>query len=80
MKELDQLSDDEINALLLGLFNGFQQKKAPKTESSIQSLSIEDLRRMRSQNHPDKWPNADLETYRAVVKELDQRRSRKQVP
>lgn len=79
MKKLNELSDDEIDALLLGLFDGFQPHKSSRAMPSIQSLSVEDLRRMRSRNHPDKWPNADLETYRAVVKELDQRRVKKQL-
>lgn len=79
MKKLNELSDDEIDALLLGLFNGGpRQTNAHVKAQALESLSIEDLRRMRSKNHPDKWPNADLETYRAVVKELDHRRLKKQ--
>lgn len=79
MKKLNELSDDEIDALLLGLFNdGSRQTNVHFKAQTIESLSIEDLRRLRSKNHPDKWPDANLETYRAVVKELDHRRLKKQ--
>lgn len=78
MKMLNELSDDEIDALLLQLFNGSRQPDVHVKADALESLSIKELRRMRSKNHPDKWPNADLETYRAVMKELDHRRLKTQ--
>jgi hypothetical protein len=77
MKKLNDLSDDEIDALLMGLFNGRAPKQSVEPKQSIESLSTEDLRRIRSKNHPDKWPNVDLDVYRAAVQEIDRRRSTK---
>ncbi len=37
-------------------------------------MSVAELRRLRSVNHPDKHAGADLTVYRAAVAELDRRR------
>lgn len=75
MKPIHDLSDDEIDALLLHLFNGSSQPSV-QTAKRIEELSQDDLLRIRSKNHPDKWPNVNLEAYQAAVEELDRRRKR----
>lgn len=72
MKSLSELSDDEIDDLLLQLFNG--QACHQGHARSVRDFSQEDLLRIRSKNHPDKWPNVNLEAYQAAVEELDRRR------
>lgn len=72
MKPFTELSDDEIDRLLLLLFNGATVKMAQKNE--IAKVSDTELRRIRSKNHPDKWPHVDLSAYQAAVEELDRRR------
>lgn len=81
MSTLDDLSDDDIDSLLLLLFNGGKGAARPKayyetpaTTKSIHEFTHEDLLRIRSRNHPDKWPNVNLEAYQAAVEELDRRR------
>lgn len=75
MKPLKELSDDEIDNLLLLLFGGGSTHIAkPIVEEKIESKSDADLKRIRSRNHPDKWPNVDLEAYRAATEEIDRRR------
>lgn len=54
MKSLSELSDDEIDDLLLQLFNG--QARHQGQAPSVRDFSQEDLLRIRSKNHPDKWP------------------------
>lgn len=82
MKPLQDLSDDEIDTLLLDLFNG----GAPVHPTTVQrpTLRIEDLThdellRIRSRNHPDKWPNVNQAAYQAAIEELDRRRRTKNV-
>lgn len=75
MKPLSDLSDDEIDGLLLLLFGGSTTHLAkPIVEEKIENKSDADLKRIRSRNHPDKWPNVDLEAYRAATEEIDRRR------
>lgn len=74
MKPLHEFSDDEIDALLLQLFNGEQPRPSATKRPSIDELSQDELLRIRSRNHPDKWPNVNLEAYQAAVEELDRRR------
>jgi hypothetical protein len=76
MKPLHEFSDDEIDALLLKLFNRGQPVVSTKKTPSIEQLSEDELLRIRSRNHPDKWPNVNLEVYQAAVEELDRRRNR----
>lgn len=77
-KHLENLSDDEIDALLLLLFNGNESQrvkpKAIQPPKTIREFSDDDLLRIRSKNHPDKWPNVNQEAYQAAVEELDRRR------
>lgn len=79
MMKLSNLSDEEIDALLLHLFNeGIKpplREPNPHQKKSVHELTDADLRRIRSRNHPDKFPNVNLETYRAAVAELDRRRN-----
>jgi hypothetical protein len=79
MKPLNNLTDDEIDALLLHLFNGTPQSnppiEKPKQRLQISELSDQDLLRIRSRNHPDKWPNVNIDAYQAAVEELDRRRN-----
>ena len=81
MRRLEQLSDDEIDALLLHLFNGGAEparKAVPASNPQrIEDLSHEALLRIRSRNHPDKWPNVNHAAYQAAVEELDRRRLKK---
>ena len=81
MKPLKDLSDDEIDDLLLHLFNGGmgtrRQSSIPQPPQRIEDLSHEELLRIRSRNHPDKWPNVNQAAYQAAVQELDRRRSGK---
>ena len=72
MKPVSALSDDEIDSLILMLFNGTTVSVAQKAQMT--SLSDDELRRLRSKNHPDKWPNVDLSEYQAAVEEIDRRR------
>lgn len=72
MKPLPELTDDEIDSLLILLFNGITVKTEQKVE--IAKASDNELRRIRSKNHPDKWPHVDLSAYQAAVEELDRRR------
>lgn len=76
MKPISELSDDDIDALLLRLFNNPQCSPAP-TPKPIEALSDEDLLRIRSRNHPDKWPNVNQAAYQAAIEELDRRRRTK---
>lgn len=76
MKPLHEFSDDEIDTLLLKLFNRGQHVITTKKTPSIDQLSEDELLRIRSRNHPDKWPNVNLEVYQAAVEELDRRRNR----
>ena len=69
IQNLEALSDDEIDALLLLLFNG-----ATQMHRNISDFSHEELLRIRSRNHPDKWPNVNPAAYQAAVEELDRRR------
>lgn len=73
MKSVSDLSDDEIDGLLLLLFNGIKVK--PEQRADMIEASDQELRRIRSKNHPDKWPNVDLSAYQAAVEELDRRRT-----
>lgn len=81
MKPVQDLSDNEIDELLLLLFNGSNpaSKKpfAHSSPKSIRDFSHEELLRIRSRNHPDKWPNVNTEAYQAAVEELDRRRLKK---
>lgn len=82
MTRLEQLSDDEIDALLLHLFNAgagsSSQKAVPNHKPQrIEDLSHEELLRIRSRNHPDKWPNVNHAAYQAAIEELDRRRRAK---
>lgn len=83
MRPLQELTDDEIDSLLLLLFNSDSQpsglSKRQSSPQSIRDFSHEDLLRIRSRNHPDKWPNVNLEAYQAAVNELDRRRKAKEV-
>lgn len=74
MKPLKDLTDDEIDSLLLVLFGEPVQVSKPIVEERMQDKSDADLRRIRSRNHPDKWPHVDLERYRAATEEIDRRR------
>lgn len=74
MKSIKELSDAEIDALLFLLFNGEAQPVPTSTAKRIEELSQDDLLRIRSRNHPDKWPNVNLEAYQAAIEELDRRR------
>lgn len=65
MKPLSALTDEEIDSLLLLMFN---------TGTKITTASVDELKRIRSKNHPDKWPNADIAAYQAAVEELGRRR------
>lgn len=80
MKRLNEFSDEEIDALLFLLFNG-KQLLSPKKNGaqlrSVENVSNEELLRIRSKNHPDKWPNVNQEAYQAAVEELDKRRLHK---
>lgn len=78
MKPLSSLTDNEIDELLLLLFNSNKKPasaqvgaNAPK---SIYDFSDDELLRIRSRNHPDKWPNVNQEAYQAAVEEIDRRR------
>lgn len=77
-QNLDALSDDEIDALLLLLFDGAAQisrsVSGQSAHRSILDFSHEELLRIRSRNHPDKWPNVNPAAYQAAVEELDRRR------
>lgn len=72
MKPLSELSDDDIDSLITLLFNGVTVRPEQKLEMA--RASTDDLRRIRSRNHPDKWPHVDLSAYQAAVEELDRRR------
>lgn len=78
MKSLNNLSDDEIDALLLRLFNAGSapiiENAQPKRPRRIEDFTHEELLRIRSRNHPDKWPNVNQAAYQAAVEELDRRR------
>lgn len=78
MKPVADLSDAEIDALLLRLFAGSASPSlsacASPNTGRIEELSSEDLLRIRSKNHPDKWPNTNQSAYQAAVEELDRRR------
>lgn len=75
---LQELTDEEIDALVLLLFNSGKQapiKPSPRpATSSFREFSHDELLRIRSRNHPDKWPNVNPEAYQAAVEELDRRR------
>ena len=81
MSRLEQLSDDQIDTLLLHLFNGGSgptRKTVPDPRPQrIEDLSHEELLRIRSRNHPDKWPHVNQAAYQAAVEELDRRRQAK---
>lgn len=93
MSSLHQLSDDDIDALLLLLFTGQNLNQSQRQHQSrqqaaasvpsqpsatnIRDLSNEDLLRIRSRNHPDKWPHVNQVAYQAAVEELDRRRRRR---
>lgn len=76
MKPLKDLSDDEIDALLLLLFGEAKvtEHLGVDTRASTEGTSDADLRRIRSRNHPDKWPNVDLQAYRDATAEISRRR------
>lgn len=76
MTLLQNLSDEDIDALLLRLFNGDRTPKTTYTSSPrrIEDFSHEELLRIRSRNHPDKWPHVNQKAYQAAVEELDRRR------
>lgn len=78
MNPLEDLSDDDIDALLLHLFNddlGPDPEKIYKNKAlPLEALSHEELLRLRSKNHPDKWPNVNQGAYQAAIEELDRRR------
>lgn len=71
---MNELSDDEIDSLLLLLFNGGTEAVIPDQAKRIEDLSQDELLRIRSRNHPDKWPNVNQTAYQAAVEELDRRR------
>ena len=81
MKPLENLSDDEIDALLLRLFNGdaapMRATTPPERPRRIEDFTHDELLRIRSRNHPDKWPNVNQAAYQAAVEELDRRRQAK---
>lgn len=82
MQPLENLTDDEIDSLLLHLFNGGSATtgapvSAPDRPQRIEDLSHQELLRIRSRNHPDKWPNVNQAAYQAAVEELDRRRQLK---
>lgn len=73
------MTDDDIDALIRSLFDGLPMQKPIKppqeaTPKRLEEISDQDLLRIRSRNHPDKWPNANLDAYQAAVKEMDRRR------
>lgn len=78
MSSLKNLSDDEIDALLISLFKEDTLQVPPSIDivraKSIESLSNAELLRIRSRNHPDKWPNVNQDAYQEAVNELDRRR------
>lgn len=81
MKPLQDLSDDEIDTLLLHLFSGGAPPAQPATAlrqppKRIEDLTHDELLRIRSRNHPDKWPNVNQAAYQAAVEELDRRRNK----
>ena len=78
MPNINELSDDEIDALLLHLFNGTVAARQPSSNhpQRIEDLTHDELLRIRSRNHPDKWPNVNTAAYQAAVEELDRRRLR----
>lgn len=85
MKKLSHLTDEEIDQLLLLLFNGINLHTNNTTENNlpknISEFSDDELLRIRSRNHPDKWPNVNQEAYQAAVEEIDRRRlKRKRMP
>lgn len=73
---MNELSDDDIDALLLLLFNGSRPNLSCSSKS-IRDLSHDELLRIRSKNHPDKWPNVNQAVYQSAVEELDRRRRTK---
>jgi hypothetical protein len=80
MTSIDQLSDEEIDALLLHLFNhsGVPLKhNVAQRQQRIEDFSDQELMRIRSKNHPDKWPNVNQAAYQAAIEELDRRRQKK---
>lgn len=79
MQPLENLTDDEIDSLLLHLFNGGSATQSQSVTPSdkpqcIEDISHEELLRIRSRNHPDKWPNVNQAAYQAAVEELTRRR------
>ena len=76
MKSLKDLTDDEIDALLLLLFGEAKETEhlGVDTQALTEGASDADLRRIRSKNHPDKWPNVDLQAYRDATAEINRRR------
>ena len=83
MNPIKDLTDDEIDALLLHLFNGgagpINHTAKPARPQRIEDLSHDELLRIRSRNHPDKWPNVNQAAYQAAVEELDRRRRIKNI-
>lgn len=77
MKPLQNLSDDEIDELILLLFNSTAKPLRLNKPKSIRELSDADLMRIRSHHHPDKSPKSDLKIYQEAVEELDRRRGNK---
>lgn len=80
MSSIDHLSDEEIDTLLLLLFNksGAPLKQSvAQRQQRIEDFSDQELMRIRSKNHPDKWPNVNQAAYQAAIEELDRRRHNK---
>lgn len=78
MKPISALSDSEIDSLILMLFNGVNVTLEQKIQMA--ELGDDELKRIRSKNHPDKWPHVDLSEYQAAVQEIDRRRHARRHP
>ena len=74
MKSLSDLSDREIDALLMKLFGIESDDHHALKKNNLSQKSENDLKKMRSRNHPDKSPQANIELYREVTYELLKRR------
>lgn len=74
MKPTSELTDDEIDGLLLFLFEGTTNIYPPEERKNVRHMTIRELRQIRSKNHPDKTKTPDLVIYRAATEELARRK------
>lgn len=73
-KSISDLSDDEIDSLLLSLLEGVTKTTNSPVEIDVRKMTGSDLRRLRSINHPDKSTNPNLKRYREAIQEIERRR------